>query len=92
MAKRRRHYRGAMDEPKKTHALRDAIHHAGLVHEESDQSCPDALEDLLTAKGALEEGLAHAGGVNGGRLGATARRAVRSAAHRFEAKCLCEGR
>jgi len=91
MARRKRARRryAAIGAEKETHALRDAIHHAGLVHEEAGRQCPDALEDLLTAKGALEEGLAYASGVNGGRLGATARRAVRSAAHRFTTRCLC---
>jgi hypothetical protein len=90
MKRRRRRFGApeAIHREKADHAFRDAIHHAGLVHEE-ENSCHDALEDLLIAKGAEEEGTAHAGGADGGRLGRTARRAVYSAERKFATRCLC---
>lgn len=87
MAKRRRFSQPPSS--KEGHAFRDAMHHSQLVIEEVGTDCENALEDLLTAKGALEEGLATGGTT---RLASSAKRSVDSAERRFAAGCICPRR
>lgn len=93
MAKRRRHRRfGSPPETHKSkasHAFLDARHHAGLSSRSSSENCRAALRELLTAKGALEEGLAHV--ESGGNHEVAAQAAKSSVVHaekKFTDRCL----
>ena len=99
MAKRKSRRRHLGSEPelhrnKAHHAFEDSAHHASLSRMAAGKGrCAAALEELVTAAGALEEGRAHAesdGGPAHSRWETAARRAVAGAEDAVSRSCFCK--
>jgi len=75
---------------KAAHAFMDASHHASEARKAVISGrCAGALDQLLIARGALEEGRAHEESEErGGRGGGRAERTVEKAASEFADRCI----
>ncbi|TAK97593.1 MAG: hypothetical protein EPO08_21060 [Rhodospirillaceae bacterium] len=75
---------------KAAHAFMDASHHAAEARKALlSGHCGGALDQLLIARGALEEGRAHEESEErGGRGGDRAERTVEKATHEFADRCI----
>ena len=75
---------------KAAHAFMDASHHAAEARKATISGhCGGALDQLLTARGALEEGRAHEESEErGGRGGGRAERTVEKATGEFADRCI----